>query len=117
MGRGGRRSAAGAPEAADSHRSPAPAKGIPAMDTLDPLTFEPWADPTVDPFDCHPEGTYSRLVWLPTVGPSSWLVWGTLASQLRREATVTWDVTELAVAHGLQRGVGQHGMVRRTLRR
>jgi hypothetical protein len=87
------------------------------MDELQVLTFEPWADPTVDHTDCHPEGTYSRLAWLPIIGPSSWLMWGTLAAQLRREPQVTWELTALAEAHGLQRGAGQHGMVRRTLTR
>ena len=87
------------------------------MDDLHLLTFEPWADPAVDHYDSHPEGTYSRLAWLPVIGPSSWLMWGTLASQLRREPQVTWDLTALAEAHGLQRGAGQHGMVRRTLTR
>jgi hypothetical protein len=87
------------------------------MDELQLLTFEPWADPAVDAFDTHPEGTYSRLAWLPIIGPSSWLMWGTLASQLRREPQVTWELTALAEAHGLQRGAGQHGMVRRTVTR
>jgi hypothetical protein len=87
------------------------------MDELQVLTFEPWPDPAVDHFDCHPEGTYSRLAWLPIVGPSSWLMWGTLAVQLRREPQVQWELGALAEAHGLQRGAGQHGMVRRTLAR
>jgi hypothetical protein len=87
------------------------------MDEHQLLTFEPWADPAVDHFDCHPESPYSRLAWLPIIGPSSWLMWGTLAAQLRREPQITWELTALAEAHGLQRGAGQHGMVRRTLTR
>lgn len=81
------------------------------------LTFEPWADPTVNHTACDPEGTYSRLAWLPLIGPSSWLLWGTLAAQLRREPQVTWELTALAEAHGLHRGAGQNAMVRRTLTR
>ena len=50
---------------------------------------------------------------MPIIGPSSWLMWGTLAAQLRREPKITWELTALAEAHGLQRGAGQHGMVRR----
>ena len=87
------------------------------MHDLDLITFEPWADPVVDHHECHPEGTYSRLAWLPIIGPSSWLMWGTLASQLRREPEVSWDITALAEAHGLQRGTGRNGMVCRTLTR
>ena len=87
------------------------------MDELQVLTFEPWADPTLDHTDCDPEGTYSRLAWLPLIGPSSWLMWGTLAAQLRREPQVTWELATLAEAHGIHRGDGRHGMVRRTLTR
>ena len=87
------------------------------MDAPDVLTFEPWADPVIDAFAQSPETPYSRLAWLPVVGPSSWLIWGTLAAQLRREATVSWELAALAEAHGLQRGAGRHGMVRRTLTR
>jgi hypothetical protein len=87
------------------------------MDTTEVLTFEPWADPAIDTFDCHPESPYSRLGWLPIIGPSSWLVWGTLAAQLRRDPQVSWPLTTLAEAHGLQRGNGRHGMMRRTLAR
>ena len=81
------------------------------------LTFEPWPDPVIDGFGQDPDGTYSRLAWLPQIGPSSWLVWTTLAAQLRREPSVSWDLTALAEAHGLHRGDGRHGMVRRTLAR
>ena len=87
------------------------------MDDLNILVFEPWADPTLDHTDCDPEGTYSRLAWLPLIGPSSWLMWGTLAAQLRREPQVTWELAALAEAHGIHRGDGRHGMVRRTLTR
>lgn len=87
------------------------------MDDTEVLTFEPWADPLIDGFDCHPESTYSRLGWLPVIGPSSWLVWGTLAAQLRREPEVRWELAVLAEAHGLSRSNARHGMVRRTLAR
>lgn len=87
------------------------------MDASELLTFEPWADPVVDGYGVDPEGTYSRLGWLPIVGPSSWLVWGTLSAQLRRQAQVHWELTALAQAHGLQRGSGRNGVVRRTLTR
>ena len=87
------------------------------MDDTDILTFEGWHDPLLDGFGPDPDGTYARLAWLPIVGPSSFLLWGTLATQLRRERTVTWELADLAGAHGLQRGSGRNGMVRRTLTR
>ena len=87
------------------------------MNDPQPLTFEPWADPTASHVPCDPEGTYSRLAWLPLIGPSSWLVWGTLAAQLRREPSVTWELEALAEAHGLSRGGGEHAPMRRTLAR
>jgi hypothetical protein len=87
------------------------------MDEPQFISFEPWADPDVDEYDCKPNGTYSRLAWLPIIGPSSWLLWGTLATQLRREPRLSWELTALAEAHGISRGTGQHGMVRRSLHR
>src|SRR5207253_2680263 len=33
----------------------------------------------------RPDRTYSRLAWLPIIGPSSWLLWGTIATQLRAQ--------------------------------
>jgi len=86
------------------------------MDDQQHVRFDAWADPA-DHLDLHPEHPYSRFGWLPIIGPSSWLLWGTLATQLRREPTVTWELTALAEAHGLHRGAGEHGMVRRTLTR
>lgn len=85
------------------------------MDNTELLVFEPWADPLIDGYNCHPEHTYSRLAWLPVIGPSSWLVWGTLASQLRRDPEVSWQLPELAAAHGLAQGTGRHSVMRRTL--
>ena len=86
------------------------------MDDLDTLTFEPWPSPDIDVFGEAVDGTYSRLLWLPTVGPSSWLVWGTLAAQLHRDPTVTWQPADLAAAHGLA-GTGRHSPLARTLQR
>ena len=43
------------------------------------LIFEPWDDPHL----LRPQpvvGTWSRTAWLPTLGPSSWLLWTELYS-------------------------------------
>ncbi len=81
------------------------------------LTFLPWPDPALDSLDVAPDGTYSRLAWLPLIGPTAWLIWGTVSAQVRHEATVTWTVGDLAAAHGLSRSTGPNGIVGRTITR
>lgn len=51
------------------------------------------------------------------LGPSAWLIWGTLATDLRRRGATTWQLGDLAEAHGIGHSPGRHGPVRRTLRR
>jgi hypothetical protein len=87
------------------------------MDLPDLLTFEAWTDPEIDQRAQPPDGTYSRLAWLPTIGPSSWLIWTTIARQLQRERTVTWQTVTLASAHGLGHGTGRTSTIARTLDR
>ncbi len=87
------------------------------MDDIETVNFDPWPDPAIDPFNQGPNGDFSRLAWLPLIGPSSWLIWGTLSSQLRRQIDVTWTVTELGAAHGLHGSTGRNGPTRRTLAR
>jgi transposase InsO family protein len=79
------------------------------------LTFEAWTDPAATGVDV--ESTYSRLAWLPLVGPTSWLVWGTVAAQLHQEPTITWTPGDLAAAHGISRAAGTNGVLARTLDR
>ena len=87
------------------------------MDLPNLLTFEPWTDPHIDQHAQPPDGTYSRLAWLPTIGPSSWLIWTTIATQLQRERSVTWQSATLAGAHGLGSGTGRTSALARTLDR
>ena len=89
------------------------------MDEPERLTFTfcPWPDPLIDPYGQHPDGDWSRLAWLPVIGPSSWLVWGTLTRQLHHDPQVTWDLGELAVTHGLVGGTGRSSVIRRTISR
>lgn len=84
------------------------------MDTT-PLTFEPWADPSVDGHGIAPDSHLSRLTWLPLIGPSSWLIWGTLSAQLRLEPAVEWQPGHLAAAHGLSPSVAPRSPLNRTL--
>src|SRR4051794_22695139 len=101
----------------------------------DLLTFQRWPDPPIDRYDnppdlppshrspappsgrydTPPDGAVSRICWLPIIGPTSWLVWGTLATQLRHEPTVTWEPANLAEAHGIARSISHNGPMRRTL--
>jgi hypothetical protein len=87
------------------------------MDELEVVCFDPWPDPAVDPFGQDPNDHWSRLGWLPIIGPSSWLVWGTVAAQLRREPQVTWALRDLASAHGLHSTTARTGPMRRTVAR
>jgi hypothetical protein len=87
------------------------------MDDVEILTFDPWADPAIDPLGQDPNGDWSRLGWLPIIGPTSWLIWGTLAAQLRREPEVTWLVRDLAAAHGLHPSTAKTAPVRKTIGR
>ena len=81
------------------------------------LEFCAWPNPTYDPFRHAPDGTLSRLVWLPTIGPTSWLLWGTITTQLHLTDVVRWDRDQLAEAHGVRRRT-QHGWtLTRTLKR
>jgi len=87
------------------------------MDEIDVLTFHPWPDPAIDPFAQDPNGDWSRLAWLPIIGPSSWLMWGTLAAQLGLEPDVSWTVEALGAAHGLSGSTARNGPTRRTIAR
>lgn len=64
------------------------------------LTFAPWRRED-DDGTLAPDGPYSRSVWLPVLGPSSWLIWTTLADRLRGRDADYWSVRQLAAAHGL----------------
>jgi hypothetical protein len=83
----------------------------------DIVTFVPWADPVIDPQDQDPNGDFSRLAWLPIIGPTAWLIWGTISAQLRRDVEVTWRLEDLATAHGLGTGISKNAPVRRALTR
>jgi hypothetical protein len=83
----------------------------------DILTFLPWADPVVDPFGQEPNGDFSRLAWLPAIGPTAWLAWGTIGAQLGRDAEVPWRLKDLATSHGLGSGISKNAPVRRALTR
>ena len=85
------------------------------MDHHPTLTFEPWPDPSVDTKGITPDSHLSRLTWLPLIGPSSWLLWGTLTTQLHRSPSVDWQPDALAAAHGLSPSTAPRSPLHRTL--
>jgi hypothetical protein len=82
------------------------------------LIFRSWPSRVYDCFGQQPDGTYSQLAWLPTVGPTSWLLWGMVARQLSSVPDdISWDRDELARALGVN-ARSQHGWtIARTLKR
>jgi hypothetical protein len=48
-----------------------------------------------------PDGPYSRAVWLPVVGPTAWLVWGTAATMVAGGDPIELSSDELAQLHGV----------------
>jgi hypothetical protein len=79
------------------------------------VTFDCWVDPVIDSWGIDPASSYSRSGWLPIIGPSSWLVWSTVAEQLRHEHPVTWRLEDLAQAHGLGSRIVRSSPIVRTL--
>lgn len=50
-----------------------------------------------------PDGVYSRTCWLPILGPTSWVLWATVAHELDEMAPGVHCVEELTRALGLGR--------------
>ena len=50
-----------------------------------------------------PDGVYSRTCWLPVLGPTSWVLWGTVAQELDEMAPSVHRPDELTRALGLGR--------------
>jgi hypothetical protein len=46
----------------------------------------------------HP---YFEAAWLPTVGPTAWLLWRSIARRLAHDPHPTWDASDLARRHGV----------------
>lgn len=50
-----------------------------------------------------PDGQYSRTCWLPVLGPTAWVLWGTVARELDEMAPAVHRPAELTRAVGLGR--------------
>ena len=82
------------------------------------VTFQRWADPVIDQIGWDPAGDYSRICWLPILGPTSWCVLLTLHHQFLDPDTdtVTWNLDDLADAHGVGKR-GNYPLIKRALTR
>lgn len=65
-----------------------------------------------------PDSPYAELVWLPVLGPSSFLLWRHLARRLLHAPSgFTVDMLELSAGLGLGIGDGSQSAMARTVRR
>ena len=68
-----------------------------------------WPDDIYDNYAEPVYGAYSRAAWLPRLGPTSWLLWTTLASRLVvADEDVTIDLGTIATSLGVG-SPGRHG--------
>ena len=63
------------------------------------VAFDTWEDPEIDACRVPVDGGYSRTAWLPVLGSTAWIVWGTLAGRLQAAGPVECALGELAPAH------------------
>jgi hypothetical protein len=63
------------------------------------VTFERWDDPEIDACRVAVDGGYSRTAWLPVLGTTSWLVWGSLATRVKADRRHRCTLGELAPPH------------------
>lgn len=64
-----------------------------------------------------PSSPYAEEVWLPVVGPSSFLLWRRLARALESHDVLVTSLDELAGALGLGTPAGTQSKIARALRR
>jgi hypothetical protein len=60
------------------------------------LLLERWASKSDEPEyagDVH--GPYSRAAWLPVIGPTAWLIWGSVAGRVRDHARAECTLEEV----------------------
>jgi hypothetical protein len=50
-----------------------------------------------------PDGDYSRVCWLPVLGPTAWVLWGALAVELDGHSIGECSINDLTEALGLGR--------------
>jgi hypothetical protein len=64
-----------------------------------------------------PDDAYVDDLWLPVLGPASWVTWRHLARLLRQPGTATVTLADLAAATGLGTRQGKQAPINRALRR
>lgn len=77
------------------------------------LTFyaaEP--DPASQLFPEPIDGRFSRLAWLPQLGPTAWLIWSAVALDARTDSPTITTLTQLAADHGVGAEVARRAIGR-----
>jgi hypothetical protein len=64
-----------------------------------------------------PDDAYVDQLWLPVLGPASWVTWRHLARLVRQPGTSTVTLVGLAAATGLGNRQGKQAPINRALRR
>jgi hypothetical protein len=64
-----------------------------------------------------PDDAYVDELWLPVLGPASWVTWRHLARLARQSRPATVTLTDLAAAVGLGTRQGKQAPINRALRR
>lgn len=80
------------------------------------ITIRRWDDSVVDDYGLAANGDYSRTLWLPIIGPTSWLLWGSLAARLPEDGSaLACDVRELAEELGVAPMVSKNARLPRSV--
>lgn len=77
------------------------------------LTFyasEP--DPASQLFPEPIDGRFSRLAWLPQLGPTAWLIWSAVALDARTNSAAITTLAQLAADHGVGAEVARRAIGR-----
>lgn len=78
-----------------------------------PLTFyAAEADPAAELFPEPIGGRFSRLAWLPQLGPTAWLVWSAVAADARTNSPTITTLDQLAADHGVNTTVAERAIGR-----
>lgn len=70
------------------------------------------ADPASELFPEPIDGRFSRLAWLPQLGPTAWLLWSALAIDARTNSPTVTTLTQLAADHGVGAEVARRAIGR-----
>jgi hypothetical protein len=70
------------------------------------------ADPASDLFPEPIDGRFSRLAWLPQLGPTAWLIWSAVATDAHTNSPTITTLAQLAADHGVGTEVARRAIGR-----